>query len=123
MPIKKERLEHWKELVRAATAGPWLSRDLDASAATLSTASRSPLVLQDGILEAQNAHFIAAAREAVPALIAELERLRALAEKVAAEHSQRVAAGGESHALCDVCWALTDWQKDHAPGTRARQAP
>ena len=76
MPIECEQLKDWKAVASAATAGPWRARQLDDSAALLSTSTGASLVLQDGILAAEDAAFIVAARNAVPALISEVQRLQ-----------------------------------------------
>ena len=121
MPIDPKQLEQWKNLASAATPGPWRSRE-SMGAATLTKDSGALLAAGQGFFEPEDAAFIAAARSAVPALISEIERLRAVADKADVEHSQRRDVKREDHSMCDVCWALTDWKGDQAPGTRARQA-
>lgn len=118
MPIESKQLDQWKALADAATPGPWRAQ-VSLGAATLARESGALLAAGQGLFEPQDAAFIAAARSAVPVLISEIERLRAVALKADEEHSQRRKA--EDHSVCDVCWALTDWKRDSAPGTRARQ--
>ena len=81
-------LEKLKALADAATPGPWRVRQ-DGSASWLCQPDQSGLELKDSAIRLPmkrshddrernrlDALFIAAAREAVPALIAEVERLR-----------------------------------------------
>ncbi len=72
--ITKEQLEKWKQLDEAATDGPWRFDHghvvhKDVSVIWIANCRSSPVPEYD-------AEFIAAAREAVPALISEVERLQ-----------------------------------------------
>ncbi|MEV6112975.1 hypothetical protein AB0L59_10705 [Streptomyces sp. NPDC052109] len=102
-PLTEEELDELDELAAAATPGPWFVRALDdADAMNLVAVSTVPdsglgerwpgfdhgeivaatLVQQPRYVDAaderwdENAHFIAAARESVPRLVAEIRRLR-----------------------------------------------
>ena len=121
MPIDSKQFEQWKDLAKNATAGPWRAQGNFGGAATLCKENGALLMAGEGLLEPQDAAFVAAARSAVPALIREVEQLRAVADRAEEEHSQRRDVRREDHSVCDVCWALTDWKRDDAPGTRAQQ--
>ena len=72
-------LQHLKDLCAAATPGPWEASgdpQCDGGGICAATHGRFVLVLSD----ATDAAFIAAAREALPKLIAEVERLERLTE-------------------------------------------
>lgn len=77
----RERRDEWKRLAEAATEGPW---DLDMNKRWGSWKVTAPpsdghpdysRKIADSLLTEADAEFIAAAREAVPALIAEVESL------------------------------------------------
>jgi hypothetical protein len=82
--ITREELEKWKQLAEAATAGPWeatlLNIDTDSTYVEpcefhFCGMTDYPV---DPIIQEQvhrDAEFIAAARDAVPRLVAEVERL------------------------------------------------
>lgn len=73
--ITAEQLAEWKALADAATEGPWMS---DRSAKIRCPAGYDVAAVQIGAHERRaNKLLIAAARTAVPALVAEVERLRA----------------------------------------------
>lgn len=70
-------LARLQELADAATAGPWTAAaTVDEYGQRLHTVDVLPLTTF-GEIELNDAAFIAASREAVPALIAEVRRLRA----------------------------------------------
>jgi hypothetical protein len=75
MTITPAQLEEWKRLESAATEGPW-----KAEFGNL----RYPCQAEDAEIVA-NAAFIAASRTALPALIAEVERLNAEVSLMARE--------------------------------------
>jgi hypothetical protein len=78
-------LDEWERLAAAATPGPWRHRttsDPTGEQYSCVTASerapgRSPRTIIVGDTDYTDAAFIAAARDAVPALVAEVRRLRA----------------------------------------------
>lgn len=78
MPIDKEKFEKWIKLTEEASPGPWESltdhgrNDNDDGYLYW---SMGPEVTEPEVNRA-NASFIAAAREAMPALLDEVERLR-----------------------------------------------
>jgi len=95
--ITDEQLKEWRALADAATAGPWDynasfdgwrtivyfedTGEIDDGDKIMRQAGRIARTYVDGDkLNPGNAAFIAAAREAVPALIDEVERLRARLE-------------------------------------------
>lgn len=89
----------------AATPGPWRSMVIDADNATVwaggNTARTATRIARVTRRVADNAEFIAAAREDVPALVAEVERLRAAlrdaAEQVAEADDAVGAAIARAH--------------------------
>lgn len=79
-PLSPEREQEIRELTEAATPGPWLTLDDQPSLTRLVRSDDYTLVISLGYVgnRTQNdAEFIAAAREDVPALLAEVDRLRA----------------------------------------------
>ena len=86
MTITREELDSLKVMVDAATEGPWELVDKNDMGNCYiyfegSITDRITIVTADPVrpwLTEENATFIAASREAVPRLIAELERARAL---------------------------------------------
>jgi hypothetical protein len=83
-PITREELDRWKQLAEAATAGPWEAQLIDDTAHEIwiegsgfycrryPPHTYKPERLRELL---SNAEFIAAARDAVPRLVAEVERL------------------------------------------------
>ncbi len=67
-----EELDHLEALANAATEGPWTWDTY------IVRADGRPIITADSAMDAR---FIAASREAVPALIAEVRRLRLLNTK------------------------------------------
>lgn len=91
LEIAAEKLAEWKELCEKATKGPWNAflgdcesnpddedNPFQVGAAWIEEWFNHGLENGDGlsILKNEDARFIAAARTAMPALIAEVERLR-----------------------------------------------
>lgn len=77
--VTNEELDHWERLAAAATPGPWDPADLPlfASGAVWLEALDEPP--ESGTTEGRarrDAAFVAAARTALPALVAEVRRLR-----------------------------------------------
>ncbi|MFJ8077073.1 hypothetical protein ACIQ7Q_24840 [Streptomyces sp. NPDC096176] len=114
-PLTDEELDELDELARAATPGPWFVRSLDdVDAMSLVAVSTLPdtglgerwpgfdhreivaatLIQQPRYVEAaderwdENAHFIAAARDNIPRLVAEVRRLRRQLEDTGATDNQ-----------------------------------
>lgn len=90
MTIDASTLRKWKELCEAATPGPWEATFVfgspDFPIAVVTADAKSDTIV--GILQgdcserpSDDIRFIAASREAVPALIAEVERLMKQLEK------------------------------------------
>jgi hypothetical protein len=69
-PITREELDHWKQLAEAATAGPWEVVEYEAGVFIMFSDGFDSSSMGTG-----DARFIAAARDAVPRLVAEVERL------------------------------------------------
>ena len=76
--ITQEQLARWRALADAATPGPW-EQVAESGEWWISgpDIERHFVIDTTNGVNAQNADFIAAAREAVPALLAEVERLTA----------------------------------------------
>lgn len=93
-PVTAEQLEEWKMLADAATPGPWTTEKPGMDAATgfasgviVAAVARGRGIYANppgGSYPANDRRFIAAARMAVPALAAEVERLRDLLRELAA---------------------------------------
>lgn len=135
MPISPEQLAAWKALADAATAGPWVRKEyyentvdqhLEAYAIQLQAGmldgpdrvwpAVDHVIADDGTIciagngptSRQNGDFVAAAREAMPALIAEVERLQLGTTKA------RIALELAKKALADTVARLGgyDWNAD-----------
>ena len=85
--VSPEQLAEWKQLAREATPGPWIAQsDLALHAGALHP-DGDILVWNTtdddgyGRFTAADLAFIAAARTAIPLLVSEVERLRALLAK------------------------------------------
>lgn len=99
--IDPAKLSEWKAKAEAATEGVWKSNDLayyqDFDGDEDLVCARTPLIVRrkDESYESHksrakpDAEFIAVAREAVPALIAEVERLREALEYVSLHHAEK----------------------------------
>lgn len=114
-PLTDEELDELEELAGAATPGPWFVRSLDdADAMSLVAVSTVPdtglgerwpgfdhrdivaatLIQQPRYVDAaderwdENARFIAAARDTVPRLVAEIRRLRHQLETISPTNGQ-----------------------------------
>jgi len=87
--MDSKKLEEIKARVEAATQGPWeIYKDHLFSAFDrygISTYFEWPVCKAGGNLTAQNAEFIAHAREDIPALVIEVERLQAIIEQLQQE--------------------------------------
>lgn len=90
MLITPEQLAEWKRLVQEATEGPWEAEYYHNGNYINRAGSFFEQIVQDGIPERGDTDFIVMAREAVPALIAEVERLQS-AMKNALEDLNHIA--------------------------------
>ena len=104
MTITKEQLAEWQRMTEAATEGPWrLMWDY--------TRYGCPIFMKDGDSSAPkdwaeaDRGFIATAREAVPALLAEVERLQG--------DLQRLGAGCKVRKV-DIEWPALAGRIDRA---------
>lgn len=135
--ITPEQIAEWKDAAEKATPGPWfmhdfanplVSRDPCAQDVTVSCASPDHIEVAHmsgglygykGISQAQaDAHFIALSREAVPALIAEVERLREALTEIS------TARFGAQSSCCDIRGLSKDdlWRLVDAVDETARKA-
>lgn len=121
-------LEAIKARARAATVGPWLTHEMprngtvfvgpgkpgSLSQIVYATAENmDDLTPEAAHRERSNAEFIAHARDDLPVLIAEVERLRAAVDRVKALDPSRVYGGGTNSTriwltIYDVHHALDD---------------
>jgi hypothetical protein len=76
-PITREELDRWKQLAEAATEGPWEVVEYEAGVFIMFSDGFDSSSMGTG-----DARFIAAARDAVPRLVAEVERLRGSLKKL-----------------------------------------
>lgn len=93
--ITPEQLAEWRSRAEAATPGPWAVHVRRIDMDGVRTEDGVSLVV-DAVEYDPDAPFIAVAREAVPALIAEVERLQAemqLMHQRVSVHMHRVEAG------------------------------
>jgi hypothetical protein len=105
--MNKEQLQHLKDLCSAATPGPWEQRpvkclgtwDVGSSAIYHWPYSGERAIRCE---ERDDAAFIAAARSALPELIAEVERLEAELSKVRADYLSLLGQVIQPEE-CDVC--------------------
>lgn len=77
MSITPEQMGEWKRLCEAATPGPWEAKDYGSEAELVCGRGGLYAYWIDpmGDFRAEDARFIAASRTALPALLAEVERL------------------------------------------------
>jgi hypothetical protein len=113
-PITREELDKWKKLAEAATAGPWkwhgITQFTDyfvAGDVTIPVSERAERACgrYSHRMDVENAEFIAAARDAVPRLVAEVERLRDMISCERCEgdvENPQIDEYGEG-PICDAC--------------------
>ena len=79
MTIPQDKLDEWRRLIDAATPGPWTkdAGELCNQDSIWSEKCRGYIQVTADVFEGTDKDFIAAAREAVPALLDEVEQLRA----------------------------------------------
>lgn len=90
MPATEQQIAEWEKLSDAATPGPWGRAGTEVTAKSIGYASVCDTETDNDKM-CENAAFIAASREAIPALIADLREARAKlaeAEKDAQRYSQ-----------------------------------
>ncbi|MFC8447589.1 hypothetical protein [Kitasatospora sp. NPDC057223] len=116
----------------AATAGPWMADGPEILVGTPDDLTRHSLWIGETCnvalpnLGAANAEFIAHARQDVPALLAEVTRLRAEQARLVDVLKRTQQAAGEDPATCESCGHLEsahdpDGERDcHASGARVR---
>ena len=76
-------LDRLKALAEKATPGPWVYwGDVENSGEPAIVGNGNSRVIDDSPLHDKDGHFICASRDAVPALVAEVERLMAELETV-----------------------------------------
>ena len=153
--IDPKKIEEWKALTEAATPGPWSADDRDPKTGYLCGAIVVQVPAVGARVEGRgvianvrhdgprhrpdaNAAFIAAAREALPALLAEREEREALLGSAVsewiAEREEMLAVlrevewrGPGWSASCPSCDNLREFDIDHAahvnPGVVPGHAP
>lgn len=105
--MTQDELDRWEALANAATPGPWVLVDRDILGGYEVHAPDDWTVFGYNGPERTDAAFIAAARDAVPALIAEVRRLRGLVEAAYCEGYRDRHDKGDTE-LMDVEWARSD---------------
>ena len=83
--IPKEKIEDWKQLCKQATPGPYIEFFSHGKVSALMPAGRPGEICsfgEDAVVPNRDARFYRTAREAVPALIEEVEQLRARVEEL-----------------------------------------
>ena len=83
--IPKEKIEDWKQLCKQATPGPYIEFFSHGKVSALMPAGRPGEICsfgEDAVVPNRDARFYRTAREAVPALIEEVEKLRARVEEL-----------------------------------------
>lgn len=136
-PAQAHPLAEWSRLASAATPGPWRANDASEWLTTGPTwevvftgPADDPLVAGEDValanyVEQADAEFIAAAREAVPALVAEVERLRGdleISHTIAAvrtEHRDRIRERLSAVRVLVDGWGITGCGYNHAGQIRA----
>lgn len=86
--ITQEQLEQWRALADAATPGPWELKNYGKSV-YLAGPAIEDIIGRIQFHAGADAAFIAAARAAVPALLAEVERLTAEVRRYEEAEHQR----------------------------------
>lgn len=96
--IPRETLERWRALADAATPGPWYAPD---DGDHVVDGNGDYLMTDNNVLcpERADFKFTAAAREAVPALISEIERLRTALTSASTEQCE-LRWRGKLNATC-----------------------
>lgn len=114
-PMPQERLDAIQERADNATTGPWVRWEGwdDADNSVSSDGREDAPTIADLITEKADAEFISRAREDVPALLAEVERLRDELAKAREVTEDKVEKGGV--AANDVGW--TCYGGAHEPGS------
>lgn len=88
--LTPEMLEAIRKRAEAAQEGPWLSLpEINGEDFAILTGDRDDTVAF-GVYEAANAEFIAHAREDIPALLAEVERLRKIIDSQEQSTQQQI---------------------------------
>lgn len=121
-PVTAEQLAEWKTLADNATPGPWTTQKPALDAATgfaggviVAAVARGQGVYASppgGSYPENDRRFIAAARTAVPALLAEVERLREAIDRYRYA-TQWTAA--DAWDFCSDCRERIRWAHAHDP--------
>ena len=89
MSIDGETLEQWRRVTEVALAGPWVH--VDGQVASVREDGVAMFIEATGGPTDPEAAFIALAREAMPALLAEVEWLRAETARLGASLTEALA--------------------------------
>ena len=106
--MTETELRFWEDAVANATQGPWETGD------PYDQRTKEPLGVYGMGMEVADAQtvrdatFIAASREAMPALIAEVRRLRVLVERAFQEGQDGRILDGHEQFIYDVAWEHSD---------------
>ena len=107
--MTEEELTAIEARATAATREPWIVGDMYVPSACLSAVSVYGMGME--VAECQSdadGAFIAAARADVPALVAEVRRLRALVERAFQEGQDGRILDGHDQFVYDVTWEHSD---------------
>mgnify|MGYP003393624822 CR=1 FL=1 len=114
--IDVDKLAEWRRLAEAATKGPWATGRISMPGEALLAFGRRSLQMPEA-----DAVFIAAAREAVPALLDEVERLRKALEAIEA----RAEVAESRHLTCEQdakAYGEMKWYSGHSAGVADTEA-
>ena len=107
--MTEEELTAIEDRANAATREPWIVGDVYVPTASLSAVSVYGMGME--VAECQmdtDGAFIAAARVDVPALVAEVRRLRVLVERAFQEGQDGRILDGHEQFIYDVAWEHSD---------------
>ena len=102
--MTEQELTAIEERANAATMGPWVVDNDTDKRAIIATREAGPIA---GMFR-RDADFAAASREAVPALVTEVRRLRALVKAAFQEGQDGRILDGHEQFIYDVAWEHSD---------------
>jgi hypothetical protein len=117
--LTDEQLAEIRKRAEAATAGPWKYTDRDNVVYTANADYKYAVEVAEEIGHKFDGEFIAHAREDVPKLIAEVERLRRELSFIANVDLMKNAYNAEHIAVSVQSWALNVLDGVNHDGTKA----
>lgn len=108
VPPTAEELDEWEKRANAATEGPWglLHGQMSGD---IAIAGETTWIVVDGSLSIADAEFVAAARGALPRLLAEVRRLRGDAGTECEREDCRKIADTAGDVYCDITGGLLSY--------------